>query len=97
MLFRDSSGDEEIRALRRRVSLRARETLAGFLGSRASTAADSELIEPTAEVLRSGLVGLALWWIDRPDVPKQIPLDVAATFAAATVASRTPAPGARLD
>ena len=97
MLFRDSSGDEEIRALRRRVSLRAREVLAGFLSSRASTAADSELIEPTAEVLRSGLVGLALWWIDRPDVPKQIPLDVAVSFAAATVASRTPAPGARID
>jgi AcrR family transcriptional regulator len=29
MLFRDSSGDDEIRLVRRRVSLRAREVLAG--------------------------------------------------------------------
>ena len=31
MLFRDSSGDDEIQAVRRRVSLRAREVVAGFV------------------------------------------------------------------
>jgi AcrR family transcriptional regulator len=97
MLFRDSSGDEEIRALRRRVSLRAREVLAGYLRSRGPGVEGGERIEPTAEVLRSGLVGLALWWIDRPEVPKQVPLEVAVAFAAATAASWTRTPGVPID
>lgn len=38
MLFRDSSGDEEIRAVRRAVSVRARELLAAFVADGAGAA-----------------------------------------------------------
>ena len=80
MLFRDSSGDDEIRAVRRRVSLRAREVLAGFIAGRGIPA---EQVEPSAELLRSALAGLALWWIDHPDVPKPVVLEVAARVSEA--------------
>lgn len=81
MLFRDSSGDEEIQAVRRRVSLRARELLAGFIAERAAAAIPADQVRPTAELLVSGLAGLALWWIDHPEVAKSVVLDVAARMS----------------
>jgi AcrR family transcriptional regulator len=78
MLFRDSSGDEEIHLVRRRVSMRAREVLAAFIVERSAGGIPSDQIEPTAELLVSGLAGLALWWIDNPEVPKPVLVEVAA-------------------
>jgi AcrR family transcriptional regulator len=85
MLFRDSSGDDEIRALRRRVSLRARQVLAAFIADEAGSRIPAEQVDPTAELLTSGLAGLALWWIDHPDVPKQVMVEVAARMSAPAV------------
>jgi AcrR family transcriptional regulator len=85
MLFRDSSGDEEIRALRLEVNLRAREVIAAFIADRAGSRIAAEQVEPTAELLTSGLAGMALWWIDHPDVPKPVMLEVAARMSAAAV------------
>jgi AcrR family transcriptional regulator len=84
MLFRDSSGDDEIRERRRQVSLRAREVLAGFIaeGSRIPPAQ----VEPTAELLSSGLAGLALWWIDHPYVPKPVVAAVAGRISEVALA-----------
>jgi AcrR family transcriptional regulator len=86
MLFRDSSGDEDIRALRRRVNLRARQVIAAFIAEEAGSAIPPEQVDPSAELLTSGLAGLALWWIDHPDVPKPVMVDVAARIIATTVA-----------
>jgi AcrR family transcriptional regulator len=85
MLFRDSSGDDEIQALRRRVSLRARQVLAAFIADEAGSRVPAEQVDPTAELLTSGLAGLALWWIDHPDVPKQVMVEVAARISAPAV------------
>lgn len=82
MLFRDSSGDEEIRALRQRVSRRARRVLAAFIAGEPGSPVPAEQVDPTAELLTSGLAGLALWWIDHPDVPKALMVDVAARMSA---------------
>jgi AcrR family transcriptional regulator len=86
MLFRDSSGDDEIRERRRGVSLRAREVLAGFIAERGGSHIPPEQVEPTAEVLTSGLAGLALWWIDHPDVPKPVVAAVAGRITATALA-----------
>jgi AcrR family transcriptional regulator len=86
MLFRDSSGDDDIRTLRRAVSLRAREVLAGFIAEQPGSRIPAEEVEPTAEVLTSGLAGLVLWWIDHPKVPKSVLVDVAARIIAGAVA-----------
>jgi AcrR family transcriptional regulator len=85
MLFRDSSGDDEIRAVRTRVSATARQVMATFIAARAGDRIPAEQVEPTAELLTSGLAGMALWWIDRPDVPKQVLVDVAARMSAPAV------------
>ncbi len=77
MLFRDSSGDDEIQAVRRRVSRRAREVVAGFVGQRTANPIPADQIQPTAELLVSGLAGLALWWIDNPEVAKPVVVAVA--------------------
>jgi AcrR family transcriptional regulator len=82
MLFRDSSGDAEIQAFRLRVSARAREVMAGFVAARAGDRLPPEQVEPTAELLRSGLAGLALWWIDNPDASKDDVLEVALRLGA---------------
>jgi len=85
MLFRDASGDEEIRALRARVSRTARQVMAAFIAGRAGTRIPAAEVEPSAELLTSGLAGLALWWIDNPHVPKSVVLEAAARPAAAVV------------
>jgi AcrR family transcriptional regulator len=87
MLFRDRSGDAEIQSRRLEVSTRARELMRAFVAAQASDRMPATQIEPTAELLRSGLAGLALWWIDNPDTAKADVLDVAARLGAvATVA-----------
>jgi AcrR family transcriptional regulator len=86
MLFRDHSGDDEIRGERRRVNLRAREVLAGFIAERGDSRLPPEQVEPTAELLSSGLAGLALWWIDNPDVPKPVVAAVAKRISESALA-----------
>ena len=88
MLFRDSSGDAEIQASRLRVSARAREVMAGFVAAQAGDRIPAAQIEPTAELLRSGLAGLALWWIDNPATPKADVLDVAVRLSAAAAGAQ---------
>ena len=81
MLFRDSSGDDEIQAFRARVSRRARQVMAEFIAEAGGI--PGEQVEPAAELLRSGLAGMALWWIDHPDVPKSVVMEVAVRPTAA--------------
>jgi AcrR family transcriptional regulator len=83
MLFRDSSGDAEIQAFRLQVSARAREVMVTLVAARASGRMPADQIEPTAELLRSGLAGLALWWIDNPQTAKDDVLEVAVRLTAA--------------
>lgn len=85
MLFRDSSGDEEIRTFRRQVSLRARQVLAEFIANQPGLEISATEVEPVAEFLTSGLAGLALWWIDNPDTPKRVLVEVAARMSAPVV------------
>ena len=85
MLFRDNSGDDEIQASRLRVSVSAREVMAAFITARVGDRMPAPQVEPTAELLTSGLAGLALWWIDRPEVPKAVVLDVATRMSAPAV------------
>jgi AcrR family transcriptional regulator len=83
MLFRDRGGDEEIQRVRTRVSDAARATMAAFVAAAGSV--PPAQVEATAELLRAGLAGLALWWIDHPDTPKADVLATAARLAAPLV------------
>ena len=86
MLFRDASGDDDLRLRRRAVSVRAREVMAAFVTGVGGDHVPADQVEPTAELLTSGLAGLALWWIDRPDVPKHTVVDAAARLCVPVVA-----------
>lgn len=86
MLFRDNTGDEEIQAVRREVTDRARKVLAGFIAVQLGSKIPAEQIEPMAEQLRSGLAGLALWWIDHPETLKPVIVEVAVRMSAPAAA-----------
>ncbi|HEV3377461.1 MAG TPA: hypothetical protein VG126_09310, partial [Thermoleophilaceae bacterium] len=51
--------------------------LASFIAERAGDSVPADQVEPTAELLSSGLAGLALWWIDHPDTPMEVVAAVA--------------------
>jgi AcrR family transcriptional regulator len=75
MFFQETTGDPEARALHQRVQARARTALGVLLGGEPGAAniagADREALEMAAEVMRAGLTGLAIWWIDHPEVPRE--------------------------
>jgi AcrR family transcriptional regulator len=72
MIFRDSTGDEEIQAFRRRAQERARVVLADILRAQPERPIADDGIEPAAELLRTGMSGLVLWWLDHPEVPRPV-------------------------
>jgi AcrR family transcriptional regulator len=76
MIFRDTSGDEEIRAFRRRAQESARVVLADILRAQPELPIREDGIEPAAELLRTGMSGLALWWLDHPEVSREVLVDL---------------------
>jgi AcrR family transcriptional regulator len=70
MYFRDADGDDEAEAVHREIKDQARVALGVVLG-RLVGPRDQEELEMSAEVVRAGLVGLALWWHDHPHVPRE--------------------------
>jgi len=75
MFFQETTGDPEARALHARVQAQGRAALATLLagepGAGNIAGADREALEMAAEVMRAGLTGLAIWWIDHPEVPRE--------------------------
>ena len=70
MLFRDTTGDPEIRAFHQTMHDTARAAIATLLTAETSLQLDPHTVEPTAEVLRSAMTGLALWWLDQPKMER---------------------------
>jgi len=70
MLFRETTGDPDAEAVHREVLAGSRAMLAPLVSAQAGGEglADAEM---AAELIRSGLTGLALWWQDHPDVPRE--------------------------
>jgi AcrR family transcriptional regulator len=74
MLFLDTTGDAEVRALHRDLQARQRAADAAILRENLPGLTEAQ-IQPLAEVVRSSLTGLALWWRDHPDVKRQTLVD----------------------
>jgi AcrR family transcriptional regulator len=75
MIFRDTTGDEDVQAFRLAAQARARAVLVDIL--RAEPELSRPQLEPAAELIRTGLAGLALWWIDHPEVPRPVLVELA--------------------
>ena len=76
MFFRESTGEPEAEAIHRQVRAQAQGALGAIVArepgaERLAGSADAEALEMAAEVIRSGLAGLAVWWSERPHVPRE--------------------------
>jgi AcrR family transcriptional regulator len=71
VLFRDATGDVEVEALQRELRRRQRAADMALLREFAPQLPEREL-EPLGEIIRSSLTGLALWWLDHPEVPRTV-------------------------
>lgn len=69
LLFQDATGDPDIQALQRELRRRQRAADMALLREFAPQLPEHEL-EPLGEIVRSSLTGLALWWLDNPEVPR---------------------------
>jgi AcrR family transcriptional regulator len=71
VLFQDVSGDSEAQALQRELRRRQRAADVALLRELAPQLPAAEL-EPLGEIIRSSLTGLALWWLEHPEVPRAV-------------------------
>jgi len=76
MLFRDTTGDPEVEAGRREVAAQSREAIRPLMGEEPGTenlagGPDVESLDMAWEVVRAVLQGLALWWSEHPQVPRE--------------------------
>jgi AcrR family transcriptional regulator len=76
MIFRDTSGDDEIRTARTQLQLEARTLIAALLRAQPDLTLPAATTEPLAEALRSAMVGLALYAIDHPETPRSLLVDL---------------------
>jgi AcrR family transcriptional regulator len=73
MLFQDALDEPEVRALQRELRARQRAADVALLRELAPGLAEDEL-EPLGEIIRSSLTGLALWWLENPQIPREAPV-----------------------
>jgi AcrR family transcriptional regulator len=70
MLFADVTGDPDIGSFHAQMRDTARKAIAGLLVAEHALRIEAAMLEPLAEVLRSAMTGLALWWLDHREVPR---------------------------
>jgi AcrR family transcriptional regulator len=71
MLFQDVVGDPDVQTLQAELRRRQRAADMALLREFAPQLPASEL-EPLGEIIRSSLSGLALWWLENPEVPRAV-------------------------
>jgi AcrR family transcriptional regulator len=74
MFFVETTGVPEIQAVHEQVRDQASQALATIVGTEIGAermAADPVGMQMASEVIRSGLTGLAIWWADHPEVPRE--------------------------
>lgn len=76
MLFHETTGDPEVQAIHSEVQAQSLAALGAILGrepgsERMAGSADALALEMAAEVIRAGLTGLAIWWNEHPEVPRE--------------------------
>lgn len=76
MLFRDTTGRPEVEAMHREVATQSREMVLPLLldepGAEHISGAAADSLELAWEVIRSVLQGLALWWYEHQEIPREL-------------------------
>jgi AcrR family transcriptional regulator len=70
MFFTETTGDPEIEEIHRDIRAQGITAL-GVIVGREAQLNDPRAHEMAAEVMRAGLAGLAIWWSDHPEVPRE--------------------------
>jgi AcrR family transcriptional regulator len=70
MLFQDVTGDPDIKAFHAGMRDTARAAIVGLLEAESSLDLNPTTIEPVAELLRSAMTGLALWWLEHRETER---------------------------
>jgi AcrR family transcriptional regulator len=76
LLFGDTTGDPEVQAFYRSNHAAARAANVALLRAEPELQIPEERLEPLAELMRSATTGLALWWGEHPEVPRELIVDV---------------------
>lgn len=75
MYFQEATGDPQARAAHRAIQAQGRAALAAILGREPGAeriaGGDADGLEMAAETIRAGLAGLAIWWDDHPQIPRE--------------------------
>ncbi|HUA73963.1 MAG TPA: TetR family transcriptional regulator [Solirubrobacteraceae bacterium] len=71
LLFQDITGDAALKELQLELRRRQRAADVAMMREFGPPLAEEEL-EPLGEIIRSSLTGLALWWLQRPEVPRTV-------------------------
>ena len=70
MLFSDTTGDPDVQAFHRELHATARAANAAILRAEPGLDIPEERLEPLAEFIRAAITGLAVWWGERPEIPR---------------------------
>jgi AcrR family transcriptional regulator len=68
MFFFETTGEPEIESIHREVQAQASVALGAIVGREADGRLSAEM---AAEVMRTGLAGLAVWWSQHPEVARE--------------------------
>jgi AcrR family transcriptional regulator len=68
MFFFETTGEPEIQAIHREVQAQATAALGAIVGHEAQGRLSAQM---AAELMRTGLAGLAIWWSEHPEVPRE--------------------------
>jgi AcrR family transcriptional regulator len=77
MLFRDTTGDPEVRLFYEEMQATARSVVAGLIKAERNFAVPESMVEPLAELTRAALAGLAIWWSEHPALARSAIVEVA--------------------
>lgn len=78
LLFMPMRDEPEVEEAQHEMYTLQRNTLVGLLRGLAPVELDDAHAEPMAEVTRTSLAAMALWWIDHPATPRQVLVTVLA-------------------
>jgi AcrR family transcriptional regulator len=77
MLFRDTTGDPEVRRFYEEMQATARTAVAALIAAEPDFAVPESKVEPLAELTRAALAGLAIWWSEHHELPRDAIVQVA--------------------
>jgi AcrR family transcriptional regulator len=69
MFFRETTGDPQVQAFHNEVLAQAGAALVPIMAR--VTGGDERTLQMAVAVVREGLTGLAIWWHDHPEVPRE--------------------------